>query len=70
MAKLMGSHMFDKDISNIRHRACRTTAEAFPTGPEYACAVERPSRGHRAAYWTMALAVAYLAGLLIWEAFL
>lgn len=48
----------------------RTTTEAFGCRGDAACAVERPSRGHRAAYWTMALAVVYLAGLLIWEAFL
>ena len=49
----------------------RTTAEAFPIGPEYGCAIERPaSTGHRAAGWAMVAAVVYLAGLLIWEAFL
>jgi hypothetical protein len=45
----------------------RTAADAFKTGPEYGCAIEKPSNGHRAAYWTMAAAVVYLAGLLIWE---
>ena len=45
----------------------RTAADAFKTGPEYGCAIERPSTGHRAAYWTMGFAMVYLAGLLIWE---
>lgn len=39
-----------------------------PIRPDYANAIERFAvRGHRAAYWTMALAVVYLAVLLIWE---
>jgi len=59
--------MFDKDIANVRSRACRTTAEAFPTGAEYGCAIERPSRGHRAANWAMVAAFLYLVALLIWE---
>ncbi len=45
----------------------RTMNDAFRTGPEYGCAIERPRTGHRVAYWTMAFAVVYLAGLLIWE---
>lgn len=45
----------------------RTMNDAFKTGPEYGCAIERPRTGHRVAYWTMAFAVVYLAGLLIWE---
>ena len=45
----------------------RTSAEAFPRGAEYGCAIERPSTGHRVSYWTMAFALVYLAALLIWE---
>lgn len=45
----------------------RTSAEAFPRGPEYGCAIERPSRGHSVANWTMLAALVYLAGLLLWE---
>ena len=45
----------------------RTAAEAFPTGPEYGCAIERPRTGHRAAAWAMAGAFVYVIGLLIWE---
>ena len=45
----------------------RTMNDAFRTGPEYGCSIERPRTGHRVAYWTMAFAVVYLAGLLIWE---
>ena len=59
--------MFDKDIANVRSRACRTTAEAFPTGAEYGCAIERPSRGHRVANWTVAAGFAYLIALAVWE---
>lgn len=45
----------------------RSLNEAFPHGAEYGAAIERPRTGHRVAYWTMAFAVVYLAGLLIWE---
>lgn len=45
----------------------RSTMQAFPHTAEYGAAIERPSRGHRVAYWTMAFAVVYLAGLLIWD---
>lgn len=45
----------------------RTSAEAFPRGPEYGCAIERPSRGHRVANWTMAFAFAYLIALAVLE---
>jgi hypothetical protein len=45
----------------------RTSVEAFGCRGDDACAIEKPSNGHRAAYWTMAAAVVYLAGLLIWE---
>lgn len=45
----------------------RTSAEAFPIGPEYGCAIEKPRTGHRVANWTMVAAVVYLAALLIWE---
>lgn len=48
-------------------RYSRSMREAFPFGPEYGCAIERPSRGHRVAYWTMGFAFVYLIGLLIWE---
>ena len=46
----------------------RTTTEAFGCRGDAACAIERHSRGHRVANWTMAFAVVYLIGLLIWEA--
>jgi len=45
----------------------RTSAEAFPIGPEYACAIERPRPYPRTLWVTMVVAVAYLAGLLLWE---
>lgn len=45
----------------------RTSAEAFPTGAEYGAAIEKPSTGHRAAYWTMGFAIVYLIGLAVWE---
>ena len=59
--------MFDKDIANVRYRACRTTFEAFPIGPEYGCAIERPRPYPRTLWVTMAVAVAYLGALLLWE---
>jgi len=34
---------------------------------QYANAIERPSRGHRVANWTMVAAFLYLVALLIWE---
>ena len=45
----------------------RTSAEAFPIGPEYGAAIERPLPYPRTLWITMAAAVVYLAGLLIWE---
>lgn len=45
----------------------RNTVEAFGCRGDAACSLERPSRGHRAAYWTMAFACVYLIALLIWE---
>ncbi len=45
----------------------RSTVEAFGCRGDDACSIERPRTGHRVAYWTMAFAVVYLAGLLIWE---
>lgn len=45
----------------------RTASDAFKTGAEYGCAIERPSRGHRVANWTMVAAFLYLVALLIWE---
>ena len=45
----------------------RSTAEAFPIGPEYGCAIERPRPYPRTLWVTMAVAVVYLAGLLLWE---
>jgi hypothetical protein len=46
----------------------RTSAEAFPTGPEYGCAIEKPSNGHRAAYWTIAFGLVYVIAWVVWEA--
>ena len=48
-------------------RYSRTLNEAFHNTAEYGAAIERPSRGHRVANWTMVAAVIYLAALLIWE---
>ena len=45
----------------------RSTVEAFGCRGDAACAVERPSRGHRVANWTMVGACLYLVALLIWE---
>ena len=45
----------------------RTTVQAFGCRGNDACAIERPSRGHRVANWTMGFAVVYLAGLAVWE---
>ena len=45
----------------------RSTVEAFGCRGDTACSLERPSRGHRAANWTMAFAVVYLAALALWE---
>jgi len=45
----------------------RTASDAFKTGAEYGCAIERPSRGHRVANWTMGFAIVYLIGLAVWE---
>ena len=46
----------------------RTSAEAFPIGAEYGCAIERPPHPYPRTLWvTMAVAVVYLAGLLLWE---
>ena len=43
----------------------RTSAEAFPIGPEYGCAIERPRLYPRTLWVTMAVAVAYLGALLL-----
>jgi len=45
----------------------RTSVEAFGCRGDAACAIERPSRGHRAANWAMVAAFLYLVALLIWE---
>ena len=45
----------------------RSSAEAFPIGPEYGCAIERPRPYPRTLWVTMAVAVAYLGALLLWE---
>ena len=45
----------------------RTSAEAFPRGPEYGAAIERPRPYPRTLWVTMAVAVAYLGALLLWE---
>ena len=45
----------------------RTASDAFKTGPEYGCAIERPRPYPRTMWVTMAVAVAYLGALLLWE---
>lgn len=45
----------------------RTASDAFKTGAEYGCAIERPRPYPRTLWITMAAAVVYLAGLLILE---
>jgi len=45
----------------------RTSVEAFGCRGDAACAVERPSRGHRAAGWTVAAGFIYLIVLAVWE---
>lgn len=48
-------------------RYSRSMREAFPFGAEYGCAIERPSRGHRVANWTVAAGFVYLLALAVWE---
>lgn len=46
----------------------RNTVEAFGCRGDDACAIERPSRGHRVAYWTLAFGLVYVIALVVWEA--
>jgi len=48
-------------------RYSRSMREAFPFGPEYGAAIERPRPYPRTLWVTMGMAVVYLAGLLLWE---
>lgn len=45
----------------------RTTVQAFGCRGDDACAIERPRPYPRTLWVTMVVAVAYLAGLLLWE---
>ena len=45
----------------------RSSAEAFPIGPEYGCAIERPRPYPRTLWITMTVAVVYLGALLLLE---
>lgn len=45
----------------------RSTVEAFGCRGDAACAIERPRPYPRTLWVTMVVAVAYLAGLLLWE---
>lgn len=45
----------------------RTAVEAFGCRGDDACAIERPRPYPRTLWITMAVAVAYLGGLLLWE---
>ena len=46
----------------------RTRAEAFPTGAEYGCAIERPRPYPRTLWITIALGFVYVIALVVWEA--
>jgi|JI9StandDraft_2_1071091.scaffolds.fasta_scaffold862473_1 hypothetical protein len=45
----------------------RTSVEAFGCRGDAACPLERPSRDHRVANWTMGFALVYLIALAVWE---
>ena len=45
----------------------RNSMLAFPRTAEYGCAITRPRPYPRTLWITMAVAVVYLAGRLIWE---